>query len=91
MIRGLDTTVKVIRHEVFTEVAKLGFNCNAATLCSDIEAIPYKYPVHLTEGVEASNISEKYYEPPLMQVIPSGFLLPFLGNACKEIFPRSCR
>lgn len=28
-------------------------------------------PGHLTEGVEESNIDEKYYEPPLMQVIPS--------------------
>ena len=32
---------------------------------------PETKPVHLTAGVEASNISEKYYEPPLMQVIPS--------------------
>ena len=32
---------------------------------------PENKPVHLTQGVEASNISEKYYEPPLMQVIPS--------------------
>ena len=32
---------------------------------------PENKPVHLTAGVEASNISEKYYEPPLMQVIPS--------------------
>ena len=27
--------------------------------------------VHLTDGLAASNIDEKYYEPPLMQVIPS--------------------
>lgn len=33
-------------------------------------------PGHLTEGVEESNIDEKYYEPPLMQVIPSAC------NAC---------
>ncbi|MCP1101151.1 [FeFe] hydrogenase (group B1/B3) [Aequitasia blattaphilus] len=32
---------------------------------------PEDKPVHLTQGVEESNISEKYYEPPLMQVIPS--------------------
>lgn len=32
---------------------------------------PENKPVHLTAGVEESNISEKYYEPPLMQVIPS--------------------
>lgn len=35
-------------------------------------------PGHLTEGVEESNIEEKYYEPPLMQVIPSAC------NACPE-------
>ena len=34
--------------------------------------------VHLTAGIEESNISEKYYEPPLMQVIPSAC------NACEE-------
>ena len=32
---------------------------------------PEDKPVHLTAGMEASNISDKYYEPPLMQVIPS--------------------
>ena len=32
---------------------------------------PEDRPMHLTAGVDASNISEKYYEPPLMQVIPS--------------------
>ncbi|MDE7086648.1 MAG: 4Fe-4S dicluster domain-containing protein, partial [Clostridia bacterium] len=32
---------------------------------------PANKPVHITEGVGNSNISDKYYEPPLMQVIPS--------------------
>ena len=32
---------------------------------------PLDRPVHVTEGFEDSNITEKYYEPPLMQVIPS--------------------
>lgn len=35
-------------------------------------------PGHLTEGLEESIIDEKYYEPPLMQVIPSAC------NACPE-------
>ena len=34
--------------------------------------------MHVTQGVEESNIDEKYYEPPLMQVIPSAC------NACPE-------
>ena len=42
MIRGLDTTVKRLRHQVFTEVANLGFNVNTDTLNDDMEAIPYK-------------------------------------------------
>ena len=37
---------------------------------------PENQPVHLTQGLEESNISEQYYEPPLMQVIPSAC------NAC---------
>ncbi|MBR6627327.1 MAG: 4Fe-4S dicluster domain-containing protein [Lachnospiraceae bacterium] len=37
-------------------------------------------PAHLTQGLEESNIDEKYYEPPLMQVIPSAC------NAC----PANC-
>ena len=32
---------------------------------------PENTAVHITAGLEASNIDEKYYEPPLMQVIPS--------------------
>lgn len=32
---------------------------------------PEDRPVHLTHGIEESNIAAKYYEPPLMQVIPS--------------------
>jgi hypothetical protein len=32
---------------------------------------PANKPVHITQGLTESNISDKYYEPPLMQVIPS--------------------
>ncbi len=32
---------------------------------------PEDKPVHLTSGLSRSNIADKYYEPPLMQVIPS--------------------
>lgn len=39
---------------------------------------PEDKPVHLTAGIEESNISDKYYEPPLMQVIPSAC------SACEE-------
>ncbi len=32
---------------------------------------PEDKPVHLTSGLRESDIADKYYEPPLMQVIPS--------------------
>lgn len=32
---------------------------------------PENKPVHITSGVDKSTIADKYYEPPLMQVIPS--------------------
>ena len=39
---------------------------------------PENMAVHVSQGMELSNIDEKYYEPPLLQVIPSGC------NACPE-------
>ena len=39
---------------------------------------PEDKPVHVTSGLEESNIAEHYYEPPLMQVIPSAC------NKCEE-------
>ena len=39
---------------------------------------PADHVVHVTSGLEESNIAEKYYEPPLMQVIPSAC------NACES-------
>ncbi len=130
MERGLDTTVKRLRRQVFTEVAKLGFKGSTDTLNDDIESIPYTIvneesqfrdsiyrareiaservrlamglslrpenkPVHLTAGVEASNISEKYYEPPLMQVIPSACMgcevnQYEVSNMCKGCLARPC-
>ena len=39
---------------------------------------PEDRPVSASAGVEESNVDEKYYEPPLMQIIPSAC------NACPE-------
>ena len=39
---------------------------------------PEDRPVHVTSGLAESNIAEHYYEPPLMQVIPSAC------NKCEE-------
>ena len=49
-----------------------------ARLAMGMSLRPENAPVHMTQGVEESNIAEKYYEPPLMQVIPSAC------NACPE-------
>lgn len=111
-MRNLETNVKRLRRQVFTEIANLAYN--SENIIDDIEAIPYKItpgdtpqyresiyreraiarerirlamgmslrpedkPVHLTQGIEESNIDEKYYEPPLMQVIPAAC------NACEH-------
>ena len=56
---------------------------------------PTNKPVHLTDGIEASNISEKYYEPPLMQVIPSACMRCEakgyeVSNMCKGCLAHPC-
>ena len=104
-MRGIDTALRKLRHEIFKEVAKVAYE--SEDVRGDLEAIPYKItpddkpkyresiyreraiaservrlamglslrpedrPVHATSGLTKSNISAKYYEPPLMQVIPS--------------------
>ena len=40
-MRNLDTPVKQIRHKIFTEVAKVGFEFKDETLIHDIGEIPY--------------------------------------------------
>ncbi len=62
---------------------------------------PENIPVHLTQGLEESNITEKYYEPPLMQVIPSACnscpmnayevtnkCMGCVAHPCREVCPR---
>ncbi len=106
-MRGIDTALKRLRHDIFMEVAKVAYESDLDSINNDIEAIPYKItpddkpryresiyreraiaservrlamgmslrpedkPVHITSGLDRSNIADKYYEPPLMQVIPS--------------------
>lgn len=110
-MRGIDTPIRKLRKQVFTEIARLAYS---KADIKAIEEIPYiitpgdepKYresiyreraiaserlrlamgmslrpedkPVHLTQGIEESDIAEKYYEPPLLQVIPSAC------NACEH-------
>ncbi|MCI5648875.1 MAG: 4Fe-4S dicluster domain-containing protein [Fusicatenibacter sp.] len=57
---------------------------------------PENEAVHITAGMEKSNIDEKYYEPPLMQVIPSacdaclekGYVV---SNMCRGCVAHPCR
>ncbi len=56
---------------------------------------PENRAVHLTAGIEASNIDEKYYEPPLMQVIPSACAACApnkyeVSNMCKGCVAHPC-
>lgn len=56
---------------------------------------PENRAVHLTAGLEASNIDEKYYEPPLMQVIPSACAACApnkykVSNMCKGCVAHPC-
>ncbi len=57
---------------------------------------PENRAVHITAGMEASNIDEKYYEPPLMQVIPSACdaCEPnqyMVSNMCRGCVAHPCR
>lgn len=40
-MRNYDTPVREIRHQVYTEVAKAGFESSDESLIHDIESIPY--------------------------------------------------
>lgn len=56
---------------------------------------PQDRPVHITAGLDASNISDKYYEPPLMQVIPSACdkcedNVYEVSNQCRGCVSRAC-
>ena len=56
---------------------------------------PQNRPVHVTSGLEASNIASGYYEPPLVQVIPSACEkcednVYEVSNQCRRCLARSC-
>lgn len=56
---------------------------------------PANKPVHITEGLSASDIADKYYEPPLMQVIPSACdKCPdneyVVSNQCRNCVSHAC-
>ncbi|MCD7825431.1 MAG: 4Fe-4S dicluster domain-containing protein [Clostridiaceae bacterium] len=66
--RVTPTDVPLYRESIWRERAIAG---ERVRLAMGLSLRPLDQPVHITEGYEESNITEKYYEPPLMQVIPS--------------------
>lgn len=64
----------VYRESIYRERAIIS---ERVRLAMGMSLRPENKAVHLTQGMENSNIDEKYYEPPLMQVIPSAC------NACE--------
>ena len=64
----LPTEVPQYRESVWRERAIMS---ERIRLAMGLSLRPADKPVHITSGVDQSNISDKYYEPPLMQVIPS--------------------
>ena len=56
---------------------------------------PADKPVHITAGIDQSDISDKYYEPPLMQVIPSACdkcpdNVYEVSNQCRKCVAKAC-
>ena len=60
--------VPLYRESIYRERA---IAAERVRLAMGLSLRPENKPVHVTSGLSTSNISDKYYEPPLMQVIPS--------------------
>ncbi len=63
------------RESIYRERAVSAERCR---LAMGLSLRPQNKPVHITSGLEESTIDQMYYEPPLMQVIPSAC------NACED-------
>ena len=63
------------RDSIYRERAVVG---ERLRLAMGMSLRPADKPARITKGIDESTIAEKYYEPPLMQVIPSAC------NACKD-------
>lgn len=67
--------IATYRDSIYRERAIVG---ERIRLAMGLSLRPADKPARITKGMKESNISEKYYEPPLLQVIPSAC------NACKD-------
>lgn len=91
---------KIIPHEVpkyrdsiYRERAIIG---ERVRLAMGMSLRPENQPVHITSGLKESNISDKYYEPPLMQVIPSACAMCednvyVISNQCRGCVAHPCQ
>ena len=66
-----------------------------ARLAMGMSLRPADKPVHITAGIDQSDISDKYYEPPLMQVIPSACdkcpdNMYEVSNQCRSCVAKAC-
>ena len=90
--------VPLYRDSIYRERAIAG---ERVRLAMGMSLRPESQPVHITSGLNESNISDKYYEPPLMQVIPSacaaceesGYEVSdqcrgCVAHPCQEVCPR---
>lgn len=66
-----------------------------ARLAMGLSLRPMNKPVHITSGLDQSSVNEVYYEPPLMQVIPSACArcednVYEVSNLCRNCLSHNC-
>ena len=86
------TEVPKYRESIYRERA---IAAERVRLAMGLSLRPADKPVHVTSGVDQSNISDKYYEPPLMQVIPSACdkcedNVYEVSNQCRGCVAKAC-
>lgn len=85
--------IPVYRESIYRERAIVA---ERVRLAMGLSLRPEDKPVHITSNLNASNIAEKYYEPPLVQVIPSAcnaceHNMYEVSNQCKGCVAHPCR
>ena len=75
------------RDSIYRERAIVG---ERLRLAMGMSLNPADKPTRITKGIDESNISEKYYEPPLLQVIPSACnqCQGCMAHPCMEVCPK---
>lgn len=80
------------RESIYRERA---ISSERARLAMGLSIRPQDKPVHITSGIKRSTIDQVYYEPPLMQVIPSACNkcednVYEVSNLCRECLAHPC-